>query len=581
MHIRALATLGIALATLSSGCGGEAAKSNAAAAGVQTQKRAFPEKSELLALIQARVDAERATGIVLGIREADGSHTIVAYGDAGPGAKPLGPKSVFEIGSISKVFTGILLADMAGRGEVALEDAVQTHAHKGVTIPSKGDAPIRLVDLATHMSGLPRLPVNLVPADEANPYAGYSEERLHEFLNAHTLQREVGSKQEYSNLGTGLLGHILGAVAGSNWEALVRERILQPLGMEMSGVALSASMKANRTLGHDESGKVVPNWDLASLAGAGALRSNAEDMLRFVDANLGDAPSALRAAMQTSHKPHAEAGPNMQIGLNWFVKSEHGHRIIWHNGGTGGYRAFVGFDPGRNIGVVVLENSTHGSDDLGFHLLDNESPLAEPTKVRKEITIPTETLAEYVGIYALSPTFHINITMLDGALYSQATNQPMFPIFAESESEFFLKVVDAQLTFVRDDATGAVASMVLHQNNAKVNAKRLEGDEAVAAIASIMGATRKEVPVAAAILDEYVGVYELNPSFKVTISRKGSGLQVQATNQPTVSIFAESDSEFFFKVVDAQISFVRDASGKVTKLVLHQGGMDQSAPKVE
>jgi CubicO group peptidase (beta-lactamase class C family) len=566
---------------LSSGCSGGAAKSNVAAAGDQAPKRAFPEKSELLALIQARVDAKRATGIVLGIREADGSHTIVAYGDAGPGAQPLGPKSVFEIGSISKVFTGILLADMAGRGEVTLEDAVQTHAHKGVTIPSKGDAPMRLVDLATHMSGLPRLPVNLVPADAANPYAEYSEQSLHNFLSAHTLQREVGSEQEYSNLGTGLLGHLLGAMAGSSWESLTRERILEPLGMAMSGVALSPSMKANLALGHDESGKVVPNWDFASLAGAGALRSNAEDMLRFVDANLGDAPSALREAILTSHKPLAKAGPNMQIGLNWFIKSEHGHSIIWHNGGTGGYRAFVGFDPDRHIGVVVLENSTHGSDDLGFHLLDNESPLAEPTKVRKEITVSRETLAEYVGIYALSPTFHINITMLDGALYSQATKQPMLPIFAESESEFFLRAVDAQLSFVRDDDTSAVTGMVLHQNGAKVKAKRLAGEEATAAIAAIMGTVRKEVPVATAILDEYVGVYELNPSFKVTITRKGDGLQVQATNQPTVSIFAESDSEFFFKAVDAQISFVRDAGGKVTRLVLHQGGMDQPAPKVE
>ena len=580
MHLLALSTLVLATATLASGCGGNGNTKPAAVIPVEAIERAFPAKDELHALIKARVDAKRASGLVVGVREADGTHTIVAYGDAGPGAKPLGPKSVFEIGSISKSFTGVLLAEMAAKGEVALEDTVQKHAHEGVTIPKLGEQPMRLVDLATHMSGLPRLPANLVPADESNPYAEYTEELLHEFLNGFTPQREVGAEHEYSNLATGLLGHVLGNAAGSDWTTLVKTRILAPLGMSMSGVALDENMQTHLALGHGPEGAVAPNWDFGSLTAAGALRSNAEDMLRYVDANLGDAPEGLFAAMQTSHRPLVEAGPNMKVGLHWFVKTEHGHTIVWHNGGTGGYRTFVAFDPDRKIGVVVLENSSHGSDDIGFHLLDKESPLAEAPTVHKEVTLASEILATYVGVYELNPSFHLNITLLDGALYSQATNQPMVPIFAKSETEFFLKVVEAQLTFVRDSEQG-VTGLVLNQGGATINAKRLVGEAAQKAIASIAGPERKEVTVAKAVLKEYEGTYQLNPSFKIVVTIKDGGLQVQATNQPRVSIFAESESKFFFKVVDAQISFVRDSGGKVTSLLLHQGGMDQTATKVK
>jgi CubicO group peptidase (beta-lactamase class C family) len=339
--------------------------------------QAFPTDTELLTLIRGRVEEGRATGIVLGVREADGTHRIVAYGDPGPGALPLSPRSVFEIGSITKVFTGILLADVAARGEVSLDDPVQKHAHPGVAVPSRDGKEIRLVDLSTQRSGLPRLPDNMDPADPTNPYADYTVEMLHEFLSGHELRRNVGAEFEYSNLGTGLLGHVLAAVHGSDWEALVRERILEPLGMRMSGIALSPEMKEHLALGHNQAGAVVPNWDLPTFAGAGALRSNAEDMLVFLDANLGEPKSALEEAMRVSHEPREEALGGMMIGLNWITRTTDDHTIVWHNGGTAGYRTFAAFDPNREVGVVVLTNSGQSADDIGFHLLDPSLPLSE------------------------------------------------------------------------------------------------------------------------------------------------------------------------------------------------------------
>ena len=222
----------------------------------------FPPDADLLALIQDRVESGGATGIVLGVREADGSHRIVAFGEPGPGALPLGPESVFEIGSITKVFTGIILAEMAGRGEVSLEDPIGIHLPAEVTVPSRNGREIRLVDLSMHRSGLPRLPGNFSPADATNPYADYTVAQLYEFLSEHELTRDIGAEFEYSNLGTGLLGHTLAEVNGTDWETLVKERVLGPLGMDMSGIQLTPEMRIQLALGHNGRDEVVANWDL-------------------------------------------------------------------------------------------------------------------------------------------------------------------------------------------------------------------------------------------------------------------------------------------------------------------------------
>ena len=436
----------------------------------------FPSDAELTDLIRTRVEEGRATGIVLGVLEADGSRRVVSYGDAGPRALPLGEMSVFEIGSISKAFTGILLADMVSRGEVALDDPVADYLPDGVTVPSRGRE-ITLVDLATHHSGLPRLPTDMTPADATNPYADYTVEQLYGFLSGYSLPRDVGVQFEYSNLGGGLLGHALSRAAGLSYQELARERILHPLAMDMTGITLDDDMSGWMTRGHDQQGNVVPLWDLPTLAGAGALRSNMRDMLTFLDANVGPPTSDLERAMRTSHEPREEAGgPGMRIGLHWIVQNVRDDRIVWHNGGTGGFRTFIGFDPDDQVGVVVLTNSTHGADDIGMHLINPIVPLTPapaPVAERTAIELPVEVLERYVGVYQLAPTFSIAITLDDGALFGQATGQQRLPIFPEAETDFFLRVVDAQITF-DVGADGSVTGMVFHQNGQSVPGRKVE-----------------------------------------------------------------------------------------------------------
>ncbi len=332
----------------------------------------FPTNDEIRALARKGVPVADRAGLVIGLLASDGSRRVVPVADV-----PYDGRTLFEIGSITKVFTGILLAEMAERAEVRLEDPVQDLLPKGTAVPSRNGRQIRLVDLATHSSGLPRLPSNLAPADAANPYADYSVEQLYAFLKGHQLTRDVGERAEYSNLGAGLLGHALALRGGKSYESLVTERILEPLNMRSTRIALRPEDRARLAPGHSAGGAPVSNWDIPTLAGAGALRSDVDDMLTFLAANLHPPDTALGRAMRASHVPRGTLGETARIGLHWIVTTTRfGRTVIWHNGGTAGYRTFIGFDPERRIGVVVLSNRSNSVDAIGRHLLDPREPLS-------------------------------------------------------------------------------------------------------------------------------------------------------------------------------------------------------------
>ncbi len=429
-------------------------------------------------ILAQRIDEfHQGVGIVVGVIEPQGRR-IVAYGAVNQGdARPLNGNTVFEIGSVTKVFTSLLLADMVHRGEVKLSDPVAKYLPEGVKLPERGGRKITLVDLSTHTSGLPRMPSNFQPKDPSNPYADYTVEQLYQFLATYQLPRDIGSEFEYSNLGGGLLGHALARRAGMNYEALVHSRITGPLEMNSTGITLTPEMKARLAAGHNDKLEVTANWDLPTFAGAGALRSSANDMLTFLAANLGYVKTPLApamASMLTSRRPTGAPGKG-EIGLGWLIVEPSSYEIVWHNGGTGGYRSFVGFVPSTRVGVVVLSNTftPTGVDDIGMHLLDSHAPLMPPPKQHKEIAVDPKLFDAYVGQYQLAPSFNLTVTREEDKLFVQATGQPKFQIFPESALEFFLKVVDAQITF-ETDSTGRAVSLVLHQNGRNVPGKRIQ-----------------------------------------------------------------------------------------------------------
>ena len=327
-----------------------------------------PPETRLHDLIKARVDAGRNVGIVVGTIDAAGKKAIAAYGNPGPGALPLDADSVFEIGSITKVFTATILADMAERGEVKLDDPIKKYLPSNIRLPQRNGREITLIDLSTQTSGLPRMPDNFKPADPRNPYKDYTVEQLYDFLSRHELRRDPGAQFEYSNLGVGLLGHVLTLRAKKPYEQLVTERILDPLDMDHTGVTLTPWMQAHLARGHNNQGQPASNWDIGTLGAAGALRSTMNDMLKFARANL-QTRGKLQVVMQQTHVERAPAGNNMFIGMNWIIRRQNGQDVTWHNGGTGGYRTWLGFDKQKGIAAVVLTNSSHGADDLGFELM--------------------------------------------------------------------------------------------------------------------------------------------------------------------------------------------------------------------
>jgi D-alanyl-D-alanine-carboxypeptidase/D-alanyl-D-alanine-endopeptidase len=468
---------------------------------------AAPSDSEIRAILQQRIDEQhQGMGLVVGVYER-GKSRVIAYGQSKKGdSRPLDGDTVFEIGSVTKVFTALVLADMVKRGEVKLDDPVGQYLPASVHVPERNGRTIQLVDLATHTSGLPRLPGNFAPRDPANPYADYTEENLYTFISVYQPSANIGSRYEYSNLGFGLLGDALARRAGTDYPSLVQKRVCKPLKLASTGIDLSPRLKSRLATGHDAALDPVANWDFVAVAGAGALRSTANDMLRFLAAMLGDVRSPLSGAMTEMLLTRRPTPFNSETALGWDVLKRDGKEFIWKNGATGGYRTFVGFDKQTDTGIVVLSNAATrgGVDDIGHHLLDPAVPLRTPPpppRERQQIALDAAALERFVGDYEFRREYGISITQADNQLYAEILGQPRAEIFPESPRDFFYKSVDAQITF-ETDAEGRATRLVVHQNGQNTPALRITAEQAQMAKESLR--KRVQAQTAAAGTEEAV-----------------------------------------------------------------------------
>ncbi len=321
--------------------------------------------------ISARVNNGQATGIVVGIVEETGNR-VFSYGALSKNGTPVDGSTLFEIGSITKVFTSLVLAQMVVQNRVQLDDPIAKYLPITVQAPTHHGKQILFKHLATHTSGLPRIPNNLNVKNWNDPYANYSELEMYRFLNNHHLQREIGEKFLYSNYGMGLLGRLLARLDHTSYEQLVIARICEALDMQDTRITLSEVQRARFAEGHSQAGKAAKSWTFAELEGAGALKSTANDLLKLLAANLGITVSPLAEAMRLTHaKQHRIRGGKEPtwIGLSWIISEIDEREIIWHNGQTGGYHSFIAFDKKSKIGVVVLSNAASSIDDIGWHLL--------------------------------------------------------------------------------------------------------------------------------------------------------------------------------------------------------------------
>ena len=495
----------------------------------------------------------------------DGHVQVAGFGQLADGRAPDGD-TVFEIGSVTKTFTALLLAHEVEAKAVSLDTPVATLL-PDFKIPSRHGKPITLGLLAEQFSGLPRLPGNLQPADLGNPYADYGRDRLEAFLAGYNLPRDPGAAYEYSNLGFGLLGEALAQRARLSYGELLQREVLAPLGMRSSGAELTSALRARLAPGHDEEGRAARHWRWDVLAGAGTLLSTGDDMSRYLQANMGLLKTPLAAAMRLAHEPRRDIGGGDRIGLAWMTHHTAQGDVIWHNGETGGYSSFIGFTGDGRRGVVILTSATGAPQDLGFAALLPSAPLPV---VRKAIAVSPAQLDVYVGQYTLAPGVALNVFRRAGQLFAQATGQGAFPLFASAPDAFFARVAPITIDFERA-ADGKVGALTLHQNGHDAHAPRTDSVAATDGTPS--------VKLDPAVLHDYVGRYALGAGAEFAITVEHDQLCAQLTGQAAYPVYAKAKDHFFYTMVDAQLDFERDTAGKVVALVLHQNGQAQRAPR--
>ncbi|MBL4839056.1 MAG: serine hydrolase [Kordiimonadaceae bacterium] len=535
------------------------------------------DTSAIKAALETRIKNGNGVGYVVGI--IDGAESkIITHGQARKTSSNAPTKdSLFEIGSITKTFTGLLLADMVLKGEVSLDDTVVSLLPEGVRIPSYKGKEITLLDLATHTSALPRLPSNFVPKDDSNPYAGYTVEILYAFLASYELTREIGEKVEYSNLGMGLLGHALANKANMSYEDLLRIRIFEPLGMTNSTITLREKDTKNLIDPHGPNREITSHWDLAVMAGAGAIHSSAVDMMTYMAANLGLKTSRLDDAIEFSHKfRHQYGDSGGGVGLAWVrsVKTDNGVTFA-HDGGTGGFRAFISFNKEQAKGVFVLANSHDNATLIGQALFSGD--IANFTRTeRKVVDVPATVLARYEGEYELAPNFSIVVVEHEGSLFSQATDQANFQLFSSAKNKFFAKQVEISFTF-DEGSEGEIVSLIMHQNGRDTPGLKLSAKEQKANAEKRTEGTVSLTPDQVA---QVVGVYRFSPRVRVTIAERAGSFSAQLTGQGPVPIFPKSSTKFFAKVVKASLTFNVDKQGAIVSVTLDQNGAASQAKKI-
>ena len=388
----------------------------------------------------------------------------------------VGGDSIFEIASLTKIFTALLLADASIRGEVGLDDPLQDFVPAGVLVPGFGGRAITLADLATHTSGLPLRPNNLNAAsDEVNKYAKYRLNQLYEGLPRYLLVRPPGTQFEYSNLGPSLLGHGLASRLGISYADLLQQRVALPMGLADTQFGENPTSKDRRVQGYNIDLNPIPPTDFGALNPAGGLRSTANDLLTFLELFVnGHGPDRLVAAarlMLTIDRPGDDKGTRMSLGWRHILID--GESYYWSNGSGDGCRTFMAFSPAKRLGVVALANAATGVgiDDIGFHVIaPGQSVNQRIPKVSREISLTTAELTRLVGNYRYEPGDEFPVTLgVKGLLVGSGTSQ--FPIYPRSRTVFFAKVAEIELEF--RVGAGSSQSVVLRQSGKKSVYRRI------------------------------------------------------------------------------------------------------------
>jgi serine-type D-Ala-D-Ala carboxypeptidase/endopeptidase len=472
----------------------------------------------------------------------------------------ISPNSAFEIGSISKTMTAALLADLILQGKASLADPISKYLPKDAVLPSFEGKPILLKHIVTHTSGLPVVP-DFGAADMNNPYANIDEASLLKTLSQAKLKRAPGSEFEYSNFAMMLLTSMIAKRAGSDFETLLQTRLFAPTGMKNSYINLKPK-GIDAAQGHTPNTKTTPAWTFkTNAAGVGGVRATLDDMVSYVQAQLGMSESTISPALKlTQQLVTTEASRKM--GMNWMTAPLDSHFVHTHGGATGGFSAHVAFDLDIQRGVVILSDtalsSVGGLSSLANHLQDSRLTLGKARSVKMP---DVALLAALVGEYDVQPGMKLTVSRQENKLFIQATGQAKFEMGYDSEGDFFPLEFDAILR-PKKRADGGYSLLFL-QSGEPIQLKKIEAKSAASAVVEKLKPDQ---------LQAYAGTYGLMPGFDLKVFVEGGKLMAQATGQGAFEIEAKAKDQFTADAFGIEIQFERDGSSAVKKLALLQGG---------
>jgi CubicO group peptidase (beta-lactamase class C family)/uncharacterized protein YneR len=477
---------------------------------------------------------------------------------------PVSPEMVFELGSITKQFTAASILLLQERGQLRVEDEITKYLPD---YPTHGQK-ITVENLLTHTSGIPS-------------YTGLPEwmPRVREDMKLpdliamfkdKPLEFTPGEKWEYDNSGYILLGAIIEKVSGKSYEQFVEEEIFQKLGMAHSRYGHAEEITPLRASGYEKNEKGFYNARYLSMTqpyAAGSLMSTVDDLAIWDRALNGEA-LLKKASLDRMFTPYKlPSGLSTHYGYGMGISKLAGKRVLAHGGGIFGFTTIILRVPEERLLIVILSNneaSNPSPDALAFRIA--AKALGQPLEDRKPVALDAKTLDDYVGVYRFDPQTVRSITREGTKLFAQRSGGgSKLEIFASGRDDFYYQDEDVRLHFQRD-AQGKVAS---------VNMVHTFGPEELGTkTTEPLPKEPQAAKVDPSIYDAYVGEYELAPGFSLVVTREGDHIFTQATGQQKIEIYPESETRFFLKVVDAQIDFERGPDGKVSGLVLHQGGRD-------
>jgi len=487
---------------------------------------------------------------------------------------PITSKTKFRIGSITKQFTATAILKLQEEGKLSVNDPLS----KFISDYPRGDE-VTIHHLLTHTSGIHSY-TGKPDFFETVTVEVKPEELIESFKN-DKFDFDPGEKWLYNNSGYVLLGYIVEKVSGESFADYLKNHLFESLGMKDTGIHHWRPILEHEAAGYSyvngEFQKSL-DWDMSRAGGAGALYSTIGDLYRWNEAIFNGKvlnESSLEAAftpvkLNNGSEANAMGG---KYGYGWMLSEMRGLKEISHGGGLHGFSTYLTRYPKKNVTVTVLTNcgvppmpelnSSASARDIAQIYLWEQMPARE--SFATDTTVDASVYDDYVGRYDYGGAI-LTVTKEGDRLFAQLTGQPKFEIFPNSETEFFLKVVDAQITFAKNEE-GEVTHVIHRQGGQEFEAPRLK-DEIVANVDS-------------AVYDAYVGEYDYGNSMILNVTKENDKLFAQMTGQPKFEIFPRSETEFSWKVVNAQITFVKNEDGKVTKAVHHQGGMEIEAPKIK